>query len=181
MSFVFGVILGIVTGLGVALLITSCLIKDSNDIGDSVGRLENFGRLTIIHEKMRLSSKGVTKDAASSMSYALLNRSYEAARQREGLAEKVQQEAAQHAGLSSPMGMNPGVGINTAAGMSGAPGMRRPFGTQAPAGMVAAAGVNAPAKAEETAQQKATEDKDYIDMSEVAALLGRDFDSDQKT
>ena len=65
--------------------------------------------------------------------------------------------------------------------MSGAPGMRRPFGTQAPAGMVAAAGVNAPAKAEETAQQKATEDKDYIDMSEVAALLGRDFDSDQKT
>ncbi|MBO7515003.1 MAG: hypothetical protein J6T47_05235 [Lachnospiraceae bacterium] len=168
MSFVFGVILGVVTGLGIALLITSCLIKDSNDIGDSIGRLENFGRLNIIHEKMRLSSKGAEKDAASSMSFKLLTRSYEAARKREGLAENLQKEAANHAGLQAPKDLAGAFGINGSVGMN------------------MAAGVAGSAKTDETAQTKVaaqtntTEEKDYIDMSEVAELLGRNIGSDQK-
>ena len=93
MTFVMGIILGIITGLGLALLITSCLVKDSNDIGDSVGRLENFGRLNIMHEKMRRSKKGCEKDIAATYPTTILQRSYDAAIQQAENEETRRREA----------------------------------------------------------------------------------------
>lgn len=88
-----GIILGIITGLGLALLITSCLVKDSNDIGDSIGKLENFGRLNIMHEKKGLSSKGYNKDVAQSFPTTILQHSYDAAIQQAENEETRRREA----------------------------------------------------------------------------------------
>ena len=40
---VFGIIAGLLLGIGIALFITTKLIKKSNDIGDSKGEFYDFG------------------------------------------------------------------------------------------------------------------------------------------
>ena len=168
MTFVFGIILGIITGLGLALLITSCLVKDSNDIGDSIGKLENFGRLNILHEKMRLSSKGVTKDVISSKSSTLLQYSYDAAVKRaeteeqnirEAMEAKREAQIAQRdAKVAHLMGMTP-------------PGVA----PMMPQGNVAAA---PPMVQPELPPVPEAPDMEYIDFDEVLDLLGDRISSD---
>ncbi|MBR5348093.1 MAG: hypothetical protein IK125_02550 [Lachnospiraceae bacterium] len=75
---VFGIFLGILTGLGLALYLTSLLIKRSNDVGDSIGQLSDFGSLHMIHSEPKLSSgRKYDKDLSQSMSQTLLRESYE--------------------------------------------------------------------------------------------------------
>ena len=167
MTFVLGVFLGIMTGLGLSLLITSCLVKDSNDIGDSIGRLENFGRLNVLHEKMRLSSKGYTKDVASSKSPSLLQYSYEGAiakaetedrNMREAMeAKREAQRAQRDAKVAHLMGMTP-------------PGVA----PMMPQGGAAAAPVVQP----ELPPVPEAPDMEYIDFDEVLDLLGEKISSD---
>ena len=167
MMYFYGVVLGIITGLGVALLITSCLVKDSNDIGDSIGKLENFGRLNIMHEKMRLSSKGANKDAISSNSAAMLVRSYEAALAREEAEERSIQEAMnakREAQMAQQQAQISRLFNATPPGV--APTM--------PQGNVA----TPPAMKPELFPVPEAPDMEYIDFDEVLDLLGEKMSSD---
>lgn len=74
----FGIALGVLTGLGLALYLTSLLIKRSNDVGDSIGKLGDFGSLNMIHSAPKLTSKKkYEKDLGESMSTRLLKESFE--------------------------------------------------------------------------------------------------------
>lgn len=74
----FGIALGVLTGLGLALYLTSYLIKRSNDVGDSIGKLSDFGALNMIHSEPKLSSeRKYNKDVGQSMTSTLLRESFE--------------------------------------------------------------------------------------------------------
>jgi len=86
--FVLGIILGLSTGLGMALYITSYLVKRSNDIGDSTGTLENFGKLNIFYQKAGLSKRGLEKEKGNVSGYSLLRKNCEKAEEQQRIREE---------------------------------------------------------------------------------------------
>jgi hypothetical protein len=55
MMYELGEMLGLVSGIGLALFITISLLKHSNDVGDSAGKLEDFGWLKIIYKRYSMT------------------------------------------------------------------------------------------------------------------------------
>jgi hypothetical protein len=55
-GYVLGVLMGIALGIGLAYFLTVTLVKRSNDIGDSSGKLSDFGTLHMITSEDGLSA-----------------------------------------------------------------------------------------------------------------------------
>lgn len=61
MMLYLGMLFGILTGVGLALLIVTSWMKRSNDIGDSTGVLEDFGEVTVLYAKKGMKDKNFDK------------------------------------------------------------------------------------------------------------------------
>ncbi|MBR5348091.1 MAG: hypothetical protein IK125_02540 [Lachnospiraceae bacterium] len=79
MTFELGEMLGIVNGLGLALFITISLLKHSNDVGDSPGKLEDFGWLKVIYKRDRMTAEEYEKDEVITRKLQLMEKKYDAA------------------------------------------------------------------------------------------------------
>lgn len=79
MTFELGEMLGLLNGLGLALFITISALKHSNDIGDSPGKLEDFGWLKIIYKRDRMTAEEYEKDEIITRKLQLFEKKYEAA------------------------------------------------------------------------------------------------------
>ncbi|MBR5657908.1 MAG: hypothetical protein IKX10_00750 [Lachnospiraceae bacterium] len=64
MMFYIGLVLGLLTGVGLAVNLVSFWVKCSNDIGDSTGKLEDFGRVTVLYAKKGIKEKNFEKTRA---------------------------------------------------------------------------------------------------------------------
>lgn len=79
MTFELGEMLGLLNGLGLALFITISALKHSNDIGDSPGKLEDFGWLKVIYKRDRMTAEEYEKDEIMTRKLQLFEKKYEAA------------------------------------------------------------------------------------------------------
>lgn len=79
MTFEMGEMLGLVSGIGLALYITISLLKHSNDVGDSAGKLEDFGWLKIIYKRDSMTEEEYRKDVIITDKLQLADKKYDAA------------------------------------------------------------------------------------------------------
>lgn len=86
MMFYIGLLLGLLTGVGLAFDLVSHWIKWSNDIGDSTGKLEDFGKVTVLYAK-----KGM-KDKSFDATRAQLNGVDELRNRRHKMAMKIRKQ-----------------------------------------------------------------------------------------
>ena len=79
MMYELGEMLGLVSGIGLALYITISLLKHSNDVGDSAGKLEDFGWLKIIYKRDSMTEEEYRKDVIITDKLQLAEKKYDAA------------------------------------------------------------------------------------------------------
>ncbi|MBR5657910.1 MAG: hypothetical protein IKX10_00760 [Lachnospiraceae bacterium] len=79
MTYELGEFLGLVSGLGLAFFITISLLKHSNDIGDSAGKLEDFGWLKIIYKRNGMTAQEYEKDVIITDKLQLADKKYDEA------------------------------------------------------------------------------------------------------
>ena len=79
-GFVFGGLIGLILGIGIAFLITILLVKKSNDIGDSKGVLMDFGYLNMLY-----TEDGLHRHVPSGRGVALLRESHREEKEKMGI------------------------------------------------------------------------------------------------
>ena len=79
-GYIYGGLLGLAFGLGIAFFITMLLVKKSNDIGDSKGALYDFGYLNMMY-----TEDGLHRYAPSGRGAVLLRESHREEKEKMGI------------------------------------------------------------------------------------------------